>query len=56
MTWRPSSTPATCWSTWKSNKVTTFCAPPTMFRFMLQEDVTKYDLSSIPTAASPGSP
>lgn len=28
-------------------RVTTFCAPPTMFRFMLQEDVTKFDLSCI---------
>lgn len=28
-------------------KVTTFCVPPTMYRMMLLEDVTKYDLSSI---------
>ncbi len=28
-------------------KVTTFCVPPTMYRFMLQSDVTKYDLSSL---------
>lgn len=28
-------------------KVTTFCVPPTMYRFILQNDVTKYDLSSI---------
>ncbi len=37
-------------------KVTTFCAPPTMFRFMLQEDVTKYDLSSIHHCATAGEP
>ncbi len=37
-------------------KVTTFCAPPTMFRFMLQEDITKYDLSSIKTACIAGEP
>ena len=28
-------------------KVTTFCAPPTMYRFMLLEDVKKYDLSAL---------
>ena len=37
-------------------KVTTFCAPPTMFRFMLQEDVTKYDLSSIHHCCIAGEP
>lgn len=28
-------------------KITTLCCPPTMFRFMLQEDVNAYDLSSL---------
>ncbi len=28
-------------------KVTTFCVPPTMYRMMLQFDVSKYDLSSL---------
>ena len=28
-------------------RVTTFCVPPTMYRLMLQNDVSKYDLSSI---------
>ena len=28
-------------------KVTTFCAPPTMYRMMLQNDVTAFDLSSL---------
>ncbi|MDE5648770.1 MAG: AMP-binding protein, partial [Oscillospiraceae bacterium] len=37
-------------------KVTTFCAPPTMFRFMLQEDVSKYDLSNIKTCCIAGEP
>lgn len=27
--------------------ITTFCAPPTMFRFFIKEDLTKYDLSSL---------
>lgn len=37
-------------------KVTTFCAPPTMFRFMLQEDVSKFDLSSIHHCCIAGEP
>ncbi len=37
-------------------KVTTFCAPPTMFRFMLQEDVTKFDLSCIKHCCIAGEP
>ncbi len=37
-------------------KVTTFCAPPTMFRFMLQEDVTKFDLSCIHHCCIAGEP
>ena len=37
-------------------KVTTFCAPPTMFRFMLQEDVSKFDLSCIKHCAIAGEP
>ncbi len=27
--------------------ITTFCAPPTMLRMMIREDISKYDLSSI---------
>lgn len=37
-------------------KITTFCAPPTMYRFMLQEDLTKYDLSSIQRCCTAGEP
>lgn len=37
-------------------KVTTFCAPPTMYRFMLQEDLSQYDLSSIAHACNAGEP
>lgn len=37
-------------------RVTTFCAPPTMFRFMLQEDLKKYDLSSVEHACIAGEP
>ncbi len=37
-------------------RLTTFCAPPTMYRFMLQEDVKSYDLSSIENFATAGEP
>ncbi len=37
-------------------ELTTFCAPPTMYRFMLQEDVASYDLSSIQNFATAGEP
>lgn len=37
-------------------QVTTFCAPPTMFRFMLQEDVSKFDLSCIKHCCIAGEP
>ena len=37
-------------------KLTTFCAPPTMYRFMLLEDVASYDLSSIQHWATAGEP
>lgn len=28
-------------------RVTTFCAPPTMYRYLIQEDIKKYDLSAL---------
>lgn len=37
-------------------KITTFCAPPTMYRFMLQEDVASYDLSSVQNFTTAGEP
>lgn len=37
-------------------KLTTFCAPPTMYRFMLQEDVSAFDLSSVQNFATAGEP
>ena len=37
-------------------KLTTFCAPPTMYRFMLLEDVASYDLSSIQHWTTAGEP
>ncbi len=37
-------------------RLATFCAPPTMYRFMLQEDVAAYDLSSVHNFATAGEP
>jgi acetyl-CoA synthetase len=34
--------------------ITTFCAPPTMFRFLIREDLSKFDLSSIKHATIAG--
>ena len=31
----------------KEHKITTFCAPPTMLRMLVKEDLSKYDLSSV---------
>jgi len=38
----------------KKYNITSFCAPPTMYRFMIKEDLSKYDLSSIKHAAIAG--
>ena len=35
-------------------KITTFCAPPTMYRMMIKEDLSKYDLSSVQKATTAG--
>lgn len=37
-------------------KVTTFCAPTTVYRFMAQEDISQYDLSSIKYCVTAGEP
>ena len=34
--------------------ITTFCAPPTMYRFFIKEDLSKYDLSSIEYSTTAG--
>ncbi len=38
----------------KKYGITTFCAPPTMYRFFIKEDLSKYDLSSIKHATTAG--
>lgn len=37
-------------------KVSTFCAPPTIYNFLTREDLNKYDLSSLRWAAVAGEP
>ncbi|NTU70642.1 MAG: AMP-binding protein [Coriobacteriia bacterium] len=48
--------PATLLQKIADYKLTTFCAPPTMYRFMLQEDVSAYDLSSVHKWTTAGEP
>ncbi len=35
-------------------KITTFCAPPTMLRMMIKEDISKYDFSSVKRMTTAG--
>lgn len=35
-------------------KITTFCAPPTMYRMLIKEDLSKYDLSTVEHATVAG--
>jgi len=37
-------------------KVTTFCGAPTIYRFFIQEDLSKYDFSNLKHAATAGEP
>ncbi|MBQ2915375.1 MAG: AMP-binding protein [Clostridia bacterium] len=38
----------------EKHKITTFCAPPTIYRFFIKEDLSKYDLSSLKYATTAG--
>ena len=38
------------------HKVTSFCAPPTIYRFFIKEDLTKYDLSHLKHCSIAGEP
>lgn len=35
-------------------RITSFCAPPTVYRFMIREDISKYDLSSLKYCTTAG--
>lgn len=37
-------------------RITSFCAPPTIYRFLIKEDLSCYDLSSIKIACTAGEP
>ncbi len=38
------------------HNITSFCAPPTIYRFLIKEDLTKYDLSSLEYCVIAGEP
>jgi acetyl-CoA synthetase len=38
----------------QEHKITSFCAPPTVYRFMIREDLSKYDLSSLKYCTTAG--
>lgn len=40
-------TPTAMLSMIQKYRITSLCAPPTIFRFLIREDITKYDLSSL---------
>lgn len=46
--------PATMLQTIEDFKVTSFCAPPTVYRFMIREDLTKYDLTRLEYCTTAG--
>ncbi|HBG36287.1 MAG TPA: acetyl-CoA synthetase, partial [Treponema sp.] len=37
-------------------KITSFCAPPTIYRFLIQADMSKYNLSSLEECCTAGEP
>ena len=47
-------TPADILQKMEQYHVTSFCAPPTIYRFMIREDLTKYDLSSLKYCTTAG--
>ena len=38
------------------NKVNTFCAPPTIYRFLIKEDLSQFDFSNVQYATTAGEP
>ncbi|MCQ2505959.1 MAG: AMP-binding protein [Lachnospiraceae bacterium] len=47
-------TPTDILPMFKKYNITTFCAPPTIYRFLIKEDLSKYDLSTIEYATTAG--
>jgi len=46
--------PAALLQTLARHKVTGFCAPPTVYRFLIRQDLSKYDLSSLKHCTTAG--
>ena len=40
----------------ETEKITTFCAPPTIYKYFVREDFTKYDLNNLCYATTAGEP
>jgi acetyl-CoA synthetase len=38
------------------NRVATFCAPPTIYRYLIKEDLTRYDLKALEYCVVAGEP
>lgn len=49
-------TPADMLKMIEEHKITSFCAPPTIFRFMIREDLNKFDLASLKYCTIAGEP
>lgn len=49
-------TPANILSAMAKYKVTSFCAPPTIYRFLIREDLNQFDLSALEYCTTAGEP
>lgn len=49
-------TPADLLPLFAKYNITTFCAPPTIYRFFIKEDLSKYDLTSLKYVTTAGEP
>lgn len=47
-------TPADLLAKIQEHRITSLCAPPTIFRFLIREDITQYDLSSLEYCTTAG--
>lgn len=48
--------PANILKAMTEHKVTSFCAPPTIYRFLIREDLSQYDLSALEYCTTAGEP
>lgn len=49
-------TPSAILSAMAKYRVTSFCAPPTIYRFLIREDLSQYDLSALEYCTTAGEP